>query len=85
MSGTEKRSISLPADQAAYLDGLVASGAYASASEVVRAGLRLLENQEAKLAALRNALKEGWDSGKPEAFDVEAFLAEANGDYDAKS
>jgi antitoxin ParD1/3/4 len=69
----------------AFIDGQVADGRYGSASEVVRAGLRLLESQETKLAALRTALQEGLDSGKPEPFDVETFLAEVNAEYDAKS
>ncbi len=63
----------------------VEEGRYGSASEVVRAGLRLLESHEAKMAALRAAVKEGLASGKPEPFDVENFLAEVNAEYDAKS
>jgi antitoxin ParD1/3/4 len=42
----EKRTVSLPAEQGRYIDGLVNSGAYASASEVVRAGLRALEERD---------------------------------------
>jgi len=38
-------------------------GRFSSASEVVRAGLRLLEERARKLAALRQALKQGEDSG----------------------
>jgi len=47
MSAPKKRTVSLPAEQASYIDGLVASGAYASASEVVRAGLRALQERDA--------------------------------------
>lgn len=47
MSTVEKRTISLPADQARYMDELVAAGGYASASEVVRAGLRALQERDA--------------------------------------
>jgi antitoxin ParD1/3/4 len=42
-----KRTVSLPAEHAAYIDRMVASGAFASASEVVRAGLRALQEREA--------------------------------------
>jgi len=42
-----KRTVSLPAEQAAYIDSLVALGAYASDSEVVRAGLRALQERDA--------------------------------------
>ena len=46
MSAPDKRTFSLPAEQSEYIDSLVASGAYASASEVVRAGLRALRERD---------------------------------------
>ena len=46
MTNIEKRTISLPPEQAAFVDAKVASGAYASASEVVRAGLRALRERD---------------------------------------
>lgn len=48
----------------------------ASASDVVRAGLRLLEEREAALTALRTAIDEGVRSGPPAPLDIDAFLAE---------
>lgn len=46
MSATDKRTISLPEEQANYVDILVRSGTYASASEVIRAGLRALQERD---------------------------------------
>lgn len=46
MSDIEKRTVSLPKEHAAYIDKLVATGSFASASEVVRAGLRALQERD---------------------------------------
>lgn len=59
-----------------FIEGQMADGRYGSASEVVRAGLRLLEDREVRLALLRAALIEGEQSGPAEAFDVDALIAE---------
>ncbi len=50
-------------------------GRYGTASEVVKAGLQLLENNENKLQALRNLLKEGEDSGFVE-YSYEQLVSE---------
>jgi len=46
MAAIEKRTISLPGEQAAFIDSKVAAGDYASVSEVVRAGLRALKERD---------------------------------------
>ena len=68
-------SISLGDHFARFVDALVEGGRYGSASDVVRAGLRLLEEHEAKLAVLRGALVEGERSGPSTPFDFDAFIA----------
>jgi antitoxin ParD1/3/4 len=62
-----------------FVEQKIAEGRFASASDVVRAGLRLLEEQETKLAALRSALIEGETSGQPTSFDFEALIARKRG------
>ncbi|GAA1143842.1 type II toxin-antitoxin system ParD family antitoxin [Ornithinicoccus hortensis] len=71
----QNTSISLDDHFTDFLSRAVSSGRYRSASEVVRAGLRLLEDQETQLAALREALIAGEESGAAQPFDFDAFIA----------
>lgn len=59
-------SITLGEHFEGFISQQVAAGRYASASEVVRAALRLFEDQESKAAALRRLLEEGESSGTAE-------------------
>jgi antitoxin ParD1/3/4 len=63
-----------------FVEERIDSGRYQSPSDVVQAGLRLLEEQELQLDALRRALVEGEASGPAEPFDVEVFLAKKGAD-----
>ena len=56
-----------------FVEQAVASGRFKSSSEVVREGLRLLEEREAKFMALRREIEKGRDSGDPVPFDAEAI------------
>ena len=69
-------SITIGDHFATFVEEQVSQGRYGNASEVIRAGLRLLEEREAKLKALRAAIDEGLASGPAEEFDVETFIAE---------
>ena len=75
-------SMSLGDHFAGFIDTQVQSGRYGSASDVVRAGLRLLEEHETKVKALQDALIEGEQSGIAERFDPEAFLQEIKASKD---
>ena len=67
-------SVSLGDHFTGFIDERIASGRYNSASDVVRAGLRLLEEREAGVEALRAALVEGERSGSAVPFDFDAFI-----------
>jgi antitoxin ParD1/3/4 len=63
MSSVEKRTFSLPAEHAAFIDDKIASGAYASGSEVVRAGLRALQERDAAVEKwLRDEVVAAYDA-----------------------
>ena len=60
-----------------FIAAQIASGRYGNASEVVRDSLRLMEREEQKLAALRQALIEGEESGDSTPLDMEAIRQKA--------
>ena len=74
-------NVSLPEELANFVKDKVLTGRYGSSSEVVREALRLMEKTEQqaaeKLAALRQAWKEGIDSGDAGEIDFAALKTEA--------
>ena len=59
-----------------FIQATISSGRYNNASEVMRAALRRLEDEETRLQALRAAIDEGDSSADVENFDRDAFLSE---------
>lgn len=57
-----------------FVENRIAEGRYKNASEVIRAGLRLLEEEENKIVALKTAIQEGIDSGIARNFDPKKHL-----------
>jgi len=57
-----------------FVQSRISVGRYKNASEVIRAGLRLLEEEESKVVALKQAIQEGIESGIEEDFNPEQFL-----------
>jgi antitoxin ParD1/3/4 len=68
-------SFSLGDHFASFVEAQVNQGRYNNASDVMRAALRLLEEREARMSALRAAIIEGEKSGPSTPFDFEAFIA----------
>lgn len=68
-------SVSLGPHYEKFIAQQVAEGRYGTTSEAIRAGLRLLEEREMKLAALRRALVEGEESG-PAPYSLKGILNE---------
>jgi antitoxin ParD1/3/4 len=59
-----------------FVDRQLTSGRYGSVSEVVRAGLRILEEHETRHKALQNAITEGLESGVVEDFSMQSIQQE---------
>ena len=68
-------SVTLGAHFERFIARQVAEGRYGSASEAIRAGLRLLEEHEMKLSALRQALKDGEASGQAD-YSLQGLIEE---------
>lgn len=67
-------SISLGNHFEDFVDDKVSTGRFKNASEVIRAGLRLLEEEESKILALRKAIADGIESGVARNFDPKKHL-----------
>lgn len=68
-------SVTLGAHYEKFISQQVLQGRFGSASEAIRAGLRLLEEREAKLSLLRRALIEGEESGTAD-YSLESLLSD---------
>lgn len=67
-------SISLGDHFENFIESTVSNGRFNNASEVVRAGLRLLEEEENRIQILRKAIQEGIESGRAVEFDPKGHL-----------
>jgi antitoxin ParD1/3/4 len=76
-------NVSLTPELEAFVEQAVQSGRYASASEAVREGLRLLEEREAKFLALKRDIEVGLNSGEGRVFSRQ-MLEELIGEERAK-
>lgn len=81
MTISRNPSISLSDAQRRLIESLIASGRYQGVSEVMRDGLRLLEDREARraqaLAEIERVVREGLESGPAGELDLDAVIAEA--------
>jgi len=67
-------SISLGNHFESFIEYSISKGRFNNVSEVIRAGLRLLEDEEGRLSVLKNAIQEGIDSGIAGNFDPKNHL-----------
>lgn len=67
-------SISLGSYFEKFIEGKISEGRYKNASEMIRAALRLLEEEEIKVRTLKGAIQEGIESGYETNFDPDEYL-----------
>jgi len=71
---SKNTSISLGNYFEQFVQSRIKEGRFKNVSEVIRAGLRLLEEEESKVIVLRTAIQEGIDSGIAHDFDSKRHL-----------
>jgi antitoxin ParD1/3/4 len=76
-----KTSVTLGDHFSKFIADQMQAGRYGSASGVVRAGLRLLEEHETKVKALQDPLVVGEHSAEPGPFNFDAFKARKRSEY----
>ena len=81
MATSKNTSVTLGEHFEHIIQTSIESGRYASASEVIRAGLRLIDEKEQKIRMLREAIEAGEQSGYVKNFDPVKHLAELNRKY----
>jgi antitoxin ParD1/3/4 len=74
-------SISMGKHFESFIQDKITSGRYSSASEVIRAGLRLLEQEEARTVALKEALELGENSGFVQDFNAKKHVKDLHEKY----
>ncbi len=77
---SKNTSISLGNYYDQFIQSQISAGRYQDISEVIRAGLRLLENEESKVIALKIAVQDGLNSQRVENFDFEEHLEKLKSD-----
>ena len=70
---TVRKTITLTEQQNAWIAAQIAAGHYTNDSEAIRDLIRREQERDIGLAAIRQALVEGEESGEPESFDFAAF------------
>ena len=73
-------SVSLGTHFEQFIAQQISQGRYGSTSEAIRAGLRLLEEREARLTVLQQALREGEESGKAE-YSLQTLITELDDEH----
>lgn len=68
-------NISLPDPMKAWVEAQSRDGRYSNASDYVRDLIRRDQDRQRAVAELQQLVTDGLESGIPEAFDFEAFLA----------
>lgn len=78
-------TVTLDDHSADFVDRLVKQGRFESISDVIRAGLQLLDERQKQIERLRAAIIEGEESGPSQPFNLDEFLAQMHGERASKA